>query len=162
MSNVGSGHVLINNVLYTNEDAKAYPIESDTVIVTEYYEVTVTTSSPPNDFDGALGEGYKREWSKNVIEGEDGKLYAHKGDKATLTITTGEITKDGNWVKLTITGGTLKSAKFDTSNASSPVDVDLSAGTILFVKGETWDPGTIVVEVTVSTANKVDVSWGNA
>ena len=152
--NVGSRYVLINDALYSNTDALAYKITADTVMETEYYELTVTDATPAVIASSS--------WSDNVVE-DGGKYFAKATTDVTLTITTGTIapTSSSNDV-LTIggTGASLVGAKFDTSDMSTPIDTATS-GAITFAPGQTWQSGTITVKLAVtSTQTTITLTWG--
>ena len=152
--NVGSSYVLINGALYSNTDALAYKITADTVMETEYYELTVTDATPAVIASSS--------WSDNVVE-DGGKYFAKANTDVTLTITTGTIAPTGTSDDvLTIkgTGASLVGAKFDTSDMSTPIDTTATPGAITFAQGQTWQSGTITVKLAVTSAQTtITLDW---
>ena len=142
-------YALINGVMTSVTPAPT--VTGDMEIVDGYYKLTVTDAAT------AVIDSYAWAGDKVVKSGDD--CYAQAGD-ATLTITTKEIT--GTSSKLTVvgTGATLTSAKFGTSNMSTPITV--SGNVITFKKGETWASGTITVKLAVADGQEaVTLTWGN-
>ena len=142
-------YALINGVMTSVTPAPT--VTGDMEIVDGYYKLTVTDAAT------AVIDSYAWAGDKVVKSGND--CYAQAGD-ATLTITTKEITGTSS-PKLTVggTGATLTSAKFGTSNMSTPITV--SSNDITFKNGETWASGTITVKLAVADGQEaVTLTWG--
>ena len=154
-------YALVNDKIVdvTEYNAAANTVQGDTVIVKGYVELTVTDDADTK----VLGEN-SIAWGKGVVE-QDGKFYAQKGAKVTLTLTTAEFTVE-------TTDHVLKVGAYGADSSTKLTEVDFEKGTlgtyvtgntgkeITFGAGETYQPGTIVVELTVGTANtNVELKW---
>ena len=154
-------YALVNDKIVdvTEYNAAANTVQGDTVIVKGYVELTVTDDADTE----VLGEN-SIAWGKGVVE-QDGKFYAQKGAKVTLTLTTAEFTVE-------TTDHVLKVGAYGAGSSTKLTEVDFEKGNlgtyvtgstdkeITFGAGETYQPGTIVVELTVGTANtNVGLEW---
>ena len=161
--NSTDAYALVNGeiVKVSDYNAEKNTVQGDTEIVKGYVELTVTDDADTE----VLGEN-SIAWGKGVVE-QDGKFYAQKGAKVTLTLTTAEFTVE-------TTDRVLKVGAYGADSSTKLTEVDFEKGNlgtyvtgntdkeITFGAGETYQPGTIVVELTVGTADtNVTLDWTN-
>ena len=157
-------YALVNGEIVTVSEYNAAEntVEDDVVIAKGYVELTVTDDADTE----VLGEN-SIAWGKGVVE-QDGKFYAQKGAKVTLTLTTAEFTVDETdyILKISTTSSNAKTSLveilFEQGSLGAWAQGDKDDKQVTFGAGETYQPGTIVVELTVGTADtNVTLDWAN-
>ena len=148
-------YAIVNDKIVDISDGYTMP-EEDIVVTCGIVKLDAPTCA------GLITEDNWYFYGDDVVD-EDGDYYALYNTTATLVINTETIKRTTKPI-LAVTGnGTdLKSVNI-TSTLGNRASGDLSTDKVTFTTNETYNPGTIEIDLAVTkTQNAVTLTWGNS